>query len=130
MLISFHFSLWGCYEGPIWATHIWYNPYGTHAEPGCTPHMGRPYGTHICMFAWIAGMHKLISLRDTQTSITKVPKFYVLSYIFYCTSNDQFFYKVFKSRPGISSRPQTCPGLENIPDGSFEHPKQKCQYQN
>ena len=25
--------------GPIWATRIWANPYGTHAEPGCTPHM-------------------------------------------------------------------------------------------
>ena len=37
--------------GPIWATSIWANPYGTHAEPGCTPHMGSPYGTHIGMFA-------------------------------------------------------------------------------
>ena len=37
--------------GPIWATHIWANPYGTHAEPDCTPHMGSPYGTHIGMFA-------------------------------------------------------------------------------
>ena len=26
--------------GPIWATCIWANPYGTHAEPGCTPHIG------------------------------------------------------------------------------------------
>ena len=37
--------------GPIWAICIWANPYGTHAEPGCTPHMGSPYGTHIGMFA-------------------------------------------------------------------------------
>ena len=37
--------------GPIWAIHIWANPFGTHAEPGCTPHMGSPYGTHIGMFA-------------------------------------------------------------------------------
>ena len=37
--------------GPIWATRIWPNPYGTHAEPGCTPHMGSPYGTHIGMIA-------------------------------------------------------------------------------
>ena len=37
--------------GPIWATRIWANPYGTHAKPGCTPHMGSPYGTHIGMFA-------------------------------------------------------------------------------
>ena len=37
--------------GPIWATHIWANPYGTHAEPSFTPHMGSPYGTHIGMFA-------------------------------------------------------------------------------
>ena len=51
MFISFPFSLWGCYMGPIWATHIWAYPYGTHAEPGCTPHMGSPYGTHIGMFA-------------------------------------------------------------------------------
>ena len=33
--------------GPIWATRIWANPYGTHAEPGCTAHMGSRYGTHI-----------------------------------------------------------------------------------
>ena len=37
--------------GPICATCIWASPYGTHAEPGCTPHMGSPYGTHIGMFA-------------------------------------------------------------------------------
>ena len=37
--------------GPIWATCIWDNQYGTHVEPDCTPHMGGPYGTHICMFA-------------------------------------------------------------------------------
>ena len=37
--------------GPIWATCIWANQYGTHGEPGCTPHMGSPYGTHIGMFA-------------------------------------------------------------------------------
>ena len=41
MLISFLFSLWGCYMGPIWATRIWDNPYGTHAEPGW--HMGIIY---------------------------------------------------------------------------------------
>ena len=39
--------------GPIWATRIWANPYGTHAEPGCTPHMGSPKRTHIGMFAGI-----------------------------------------------------------------------------
>ena len=42
--------------GPILATRIWANPYGTHAEPGSTPHMGSPYyGTHIGMFAglWV-----------------------------------------------------------------------------
>ena len=37
--------------GIIWATRIWANLYWTHAEPGCTPHMGSPYGTHIGMFA-------------------------------------------------------------------------------
>ena len=37
--------------GPIWAARIWANPYGTHAEPGCTYHMGSPYGIHIGMFA-------------------------------------------------------------------------------
>ena len=37
--------------GPIWATRIWAYPYGTHAEPGCTPHMRSSYGTHIGMFA-------------------------------------------------------------------------------
>ena len=42
--------LYGTYMGPIWVTRIWANPYGTHAEPGCTPHMGSPYGTHIGMF--------------------------------------------------------------------------------
>ena len=34
---------WG-QSRPIWATRIWANPYGTNAEPGCTPHMGR----HVC----------------------------------------------------------------------------------
>ena len=37
--------------GPIWATHMWANAYGTHVEPGCTPYIGSPYGTHIGMFA-------------------------------------------------------------------------------
>ena len=32
--------LYGTHMGPIWATRIWANPYGTHAEPGCTFHMG------------------------------------------------------------------------------------------
>ena len=35
--------------GPIWATRIWDNPYGTHAEPGCTPHMGPIYA---CLLGW------------------------------------------------------------------------------
>ena len=48
---DFIISLWDSYMGPIWATRIWANPYGTHAEPGCTTHMGSPYGTHIGMFA-------------------------------------------------------------------------------
>ena len=33
--------------GPIWATRIWANPYGTHAEPGCTPHMGPIWVAHM-----------------------------------------------------------------------------------
>ena len=48
MLISFVFSLWGCYMGPISTYEL------THMGPmvpGCTPHMGSPYGTHIGMFA-------------------------------------------------------------------------------
>ena len=43
--------LYGTHMGPIRATRILANPYGTHAKPSCTPHMGRPYGTHIDMFA-------------------------------------------------------------------------------
>ena len=39
--------MWDPYGQP----HIWDSPYGTHAEPSCTPHMGGPYGTRICMFA-------------------------------------------------------------------------------
>ena len=51
------------WHGPsfMWAELVWaelvlgrvvlHPPYGTHAEPGCTPHMGGPYGTHIGMFA-------------------------------------------------------------------------------
>ena len=52
-VISFFFMglLYETHMGPIWATCIWANPYGTHAEPGCTPHMGSQYGTHIGMFA-------------------------------------------------------------------------------
>ena len=26
--------------GPLWTTRTWANPYGTHVEPGRTPHMG------------------------------------------------------------------------------------------
>ena len=40
MFISVLFSLWECYIGPILATRNGAKPYGTHAEPGCTPHMG------------------------------------------------------------------------------------------
>ena len=38
---------------PSGQPYIWESLYGTHAEPGCTPHMGGPYGTHIhvCMLA-------------------------------------------------------------------------------
>ena len=56
-IISFFFMgpLCCTHMGPIWANRIWDNPYGTHAETGCTPHirfhMGSPYGTHICMFS-------------------------------------------------------------------------------
>ena len=42
-IISFFFlygAVIGSNMGPIWATRIWDNPYGTHAETGCTPHMG------------------------------------------------------------------------------------------
>ena len=56
--ISFFFMglLYGTHMGPIWATRIRANPYGNHAEPGCTPHMGSPYGTHIGMFVgWLLG---------------------------------------------------------------------------
>ena len=37
----------------MWDLHgtIWATPYWIHADPGCTPHTGGPYGTHICMFA-------------------------------------------------------------------------------
>ena len=58
MIISFLFSLWDCYMGPIWATRIWANPYGTHAEPGCTPHMGSTYGTHIGLHVcWVSAVN-------------------------------------------------------------------------
>ena len=52
-IFSFFFMglLFWTHMGPIWATHIWASPYGTHMEPGCTSHMGSPYRTHICMFA-------------------------------------------------------------------------------
>ena len=42
MIISFVFSLWDCYMGPIWATRIW-DPDGTRLHS--------PYGTRIGMFA-------------------------------------------------------------------------------
>ena len=42
--------MWDPY-GTHLANRIWANPYGTHREPGCTPHMSSPYGIHICMFA-------------------------------------------------------------------------------
>ena len=47
MIIPFLFSLWACYMGPIWATRIWANPYGTHAEPGCTPCMAPIWVAHM-----------------------------------------------------------------------------------
>ena len=39
--------LYGTHMGPIWATRIWANPYGTHAKPGCTPHMGPIWVAHM-----------------------------------------------------------------------------------
>ena len=41
--------------GPILATRIWDNLYGTHAEPGCSPYMGPIWVAHIgptyaCLF--------------------------------------------------------------------------------
>ena len=42
--------IWEPY-GAIWATSIWTKSYGTHVEPGCTPYMGSPNGTHIGMLA-------------------------------------------------------------------------------
>ena len=43
--------LCGTHIGSIRATLIWDNPYGTQAEPGCTPHMDSPYKNHTYMFA-------------------------------------------------------------------------------
>ena len=54
--------------GPIWATRIWDSPYRTHAEPGCTPHMGSPYGSPICMFA--AYLIIYLFIQRTHLSIT------------------------------------------------------------
>ena len=48
-IISFFFMglFYGTHMGPIWATRIWANPYGTHAERGCTPHMGLIWVAHM-----------------------------------------------------------------------------------
>ena len=57
--------------GPNWATRIWANPCGTHAEPGsrCTPHMGSPYGTHIGMFAGCTpDRAQTLGLKSTRSS--------------------------------------------------------------
>ena len=44
---SFMELLYGTHMGPIWATRIWANPYGTDMEPGCTPHMGPIWVAHM-----------------------------------------------------------------------------------
>ena len=74
MLITFLFSLWGCYMGPVWTTRIWTNPFGTHVEPHCTPNMGSPYGTHIGRLAGTDGnmfnntFIKIIFFRDRYSN--------------------------------------------------------------
>ena len=55
--------------GPIWATRIWANPYGTNAKPGCTPHMGSPYGTHIGMFAGVERVYSCIVIVNFNLSL-------------------------------------------------------------
>ena len=47
--------LYGTHMGPIWATRIWANPYGTHSKPGCTPHMGPKWLAHMGP-KWLAHM--------------------------------------------------------------------------
>ena len=68
--------VYGTHMGPIWATHIWANPCGTHAEPGCTPHMGSPYGTHIGMLAGMEIMQLLLDVRLKTNNFKIIP--YVL----------------------------------------------------
>ena len=40
--------------GPIWATRLWANPYGTHVEPSCTPHMGAIWVAHGVNVVWLS----------------------------------------------------------------------------
>ena len=52
--------LCGTHMGPIWATRIWDNPYGTHAEPGCTPHMGPIWVAHLGpIYACLLGLRHI-----------------------------------------------------------------------
>ena len=51
--------------GPIWATRIWANPYGTHAKPGCTPHMGPIWVAHMGpIYACLLGIHRSDCTRE------------------------------------------------------------------
>ena len=52
--------------GPIWATRIWANPLGTHAEPGCTPHMGPIWVAHM------GPIYACLSVSIRQKKILKV----------------------------------------------------------
>ena len=54
--------LYGTHMGPIWATRTWANPYGSHVEPGCTPHMGPLWVAHMPHIAMFAGKLLLLLL--------------------------------------------------------------------
>ena len=71
ILISFLFTLWGHYEGPIrdpsGQTAYGISHMGPMRNQGCTLHMGSSYGTHICMFAgyWASLTKLLTSTKST-----------------------------------------------------------------
>ena len=62
--------------GPIWDR----SGQPAHEEPGCTPHMGSPYGTHIGMFAGKAREQRAPTTLPNAVSINQR----LLSVIYKC----------------------------------------------
>ena len=98
-IISFFFMglLYGTHMGPILATCIWANPYGTHMEPGCTPDMN---------------MNPELSFNFSETEEHKVGKIIDKLQVKKATGVDKISCKILKLSKTALQSPLT--GLINL----------------